>query len=157
MPMLHHISIGVSDVDRAGAFYDATLKTLGFKRVMEVMPYGIAYGETMPEFWVQLPHDGRKAAPCNGTHVCFAAKSAKAVKAFHAAALKAGGTDEGGPGPRPEYSPAYYGAFARDLDGNKIEAVFFDMAKVKKAKAKIKARRGAKLARAAAKKKKTRR
>ncbi len=129
--MLHHVSVGVADVERAARFYDAALKALGFKRVMEFMPYGIGYGEKMPEFWVQLPHDGGMASAGNGVHICFSAKNRRAVHAFHEAALKAGGTDDGPPGPRPEYSPRYYGAFARDLDGNKLEAVFFDMAPVK--------------------------
>ena len=126
--MLHHVSIGVASVERAAAFYDAVLSKLGFKRVMEVMPYGIAYGLKMPQFWIQLPHDQRSASGGNGTHIAFSANSKAAVNAFHAAALSAGGNDEGAPGPRPEYTPEYYGAFVRDLDGNKIEAVFFDMA-----------------------------
>jgi catechol 2,3-dioxygenase-like lactoylglutathione lyase family enzyme len=160
--MLHHVSIGVADVERAARFYDAVLKALGFKRVMEFMPYGIGYGAAAPEFWVQLPHDGGAASAGNGVHICFSAKDKKAVHAFHAAALKAGGSDEGAPGPRPEYSPRYYGAFARDLDGNKIEAVFFDMSGGKpaaKAKAKKKAAAKAKPAakRKTAKKKKSKR
>jgi catechol 2,3-dioxygenase-like lactoylglutathione lyase family enzyme len=141
MAMLHHVSIGVADVARAASFYDPVLKTLGFKRIMEVMPYGVAYGETLPEFWVQLPHDGKQASTGNGVHFCFTAKSKKAVHAFHEAALKTGGADEGAPGPRPEYSPRYYGGFARDLDGNKIEAVFFDMSGAKPAKRKAAAKK----------------
>jgi catechol 2,3-dioxygenase-like lactoylglutathione lyase family enzyme len=141
--MLHHVSIGVADVGRAAKFYDSVLKTLGYKRIMEFLPYGIGYGEGAPEFWVQLPHDGGQASAGNGIHICFAAADKRAVHAFHEAALKAGGRDEGGPGPRPEYSPHYYGCFARDLDGNKIEAVFFGMSEGKpaaKAKAKPKAK-----------------
>jgi catechol 2,3-dioxygenase-like lactoylglutathione lyase family enzyme len=129
--MLHHVSIGVASVERAAQFYDAVLSKLGFKRVMEVMPYGIAYGLKTPQFWVQLPHDQRSASGGNGTHIAFSASSRAAVNAFHAAALSAGGNDEGPPGPRPEYTPEYYGAFVRDLDGNKIEAVFFDMGSTK--------------------------
>ncbi len=151
--MLHHVSIGVADVERAAQFYDAVLRKLGFKRVMEVMPYGIAYGLEMPEFWVQLPHD--QSAPSssgNGTHIAFNANSKAAVNAFHAAAVSAGGRDEGAPGPRPEYTPAYYGAFVRDLDGNKIEAVFFDMGMSKPATSKAKARKAKPAKKAAAKK-----
>jgi catechol 2,3-dioxygenase-like lactoylglutathione lyase family enzyme len=136
MSMLHHVSVGVADVERAARFYDATLKALGFRRVMEFMPYGIGYGATTPEFWVQLPHDGGKAEAGNGVHICFSAKTKNAVHAFHAAALKAGGSDNGPPGPRPDYSPRYYGGFVRDPDGNKLEAVFFEMTPAKvKAKA----------------------
>jgi catechol 2,3-dioxygenase-like lactoylglutathione lyase family enzyme len=151
MIMLHHVSIGVTDVERAALFYDAVLAKLGFKRVMEVMPYGIAYGLKMPQFWVQLPHDQRSASGGNGTHIAFNANSKAAVNAFHAAAMSAGGKDEGAPGPRPEYTPEYYGAFVRDLDCNKIEAVFFDMSMSKPAASKAKARK-AKPAKKAARK-----
>lgn len=137
--MLHHVSIGVANVERAAQFYDAVLKKLGFRRVMEVMPYGIAYGLKAPEFWVHLPHDQNAPSSGNGTHIAFTANSKAAVNAFHAAAVSAGGKDEGAPGPRPEYTPDYYGAFVRDLDGNKIEAVFFDMSTSKPAAAKAKA------------------
>ena len=131
--MLHHVSIGVADVERAARFYDAVLAKLGFKRVMEVMPYGIAYGIKMPQFWVQLPHDQGSPSGGNGTHIAFNANSKAAVNAFHAAALSVGGRDEGAPGPRPEYTAEYYGAFVRDLDGNKIEAVFLPMETTKPA------------------------
>jgi len=150
--MLHHVSIGVADVERAALFYDAVLKKLGFKRVMEVMPYGIAYGLKMPQFWVQLPHDQSTPSSGNGTHIAFDANSKAAVNAFHAAAVSAGGRDEGAPGPRPEYTPAYYGAFVRDLDGNKIEAVFFDRSTSKPVASKAKARKAKPAKKAAAKK-----
>jgi catechol 2,3-dioxygenase-like lactoylglutathione lyase family enzyme len=153
MIMLHHVSIGVADVERAAQFYDAVLKKLGFKRVMEVMPYGIAYGLKAPEFWVQLPHD--QSAPSssgNGTHIAFNASSKAAVNAFHAAAVSAGGKDEGAPGPRPDYTPEYYGAFVRDLDGNKIEAVFFDMSMSRPTASKANARKAKPAKKKAAKK-----
>jgi catechol 2,3-dioxygenase-like lactoylglutathione lyase family enzyme len=122
--MLHHVSVGVKDVNRAAAFYDPVLKALGYKRVMEYLPYAVAYGESKdrPEFWIQLPHNQSVATTGNGTHIGFIAKSKGAVNAFHEAALKAGGSNNGEPGPRPDYGPQYYGAFIYDLDGNKIEA-----------------------------------
>ncbi len=156
--MLHHVSIGVASVERATKFYDAVLSKLGFRRVMEVMPYGIAYGLKMPQFWVQLPHDKNAPGCGNGTHIAFTAESKAAVKTFHAAALAAGGSDDGAPGPRPEYTAKYYGAFVRDLDGNKIEAVYLPLGppkpakkaarksparKAAKAKSKTRARKGA--------------
>lgn len=150
--MLHHVSIGVADVERAAQFYDAVLKKLGFKRVMEIMPYGIAYGLKMPQFWVQLPHDQSTPTSGNGTHIAFNASSKAAVNAFHATAVSAGGRDEGAPGPRPEYTPEYYGAFVRDPDGNKIEAVFFDMSMSKPAASKAKSRKAKPAKKAAAKK-----
>lgn len=125
--MLHHVSVGVRDVARAAGFYDPVLKALGYKRVADYSPGAIAYGESKgkPEFWIGLPHDQGAASVGNGTHVGFAAKSKGAVNKFHEAALKAGGSNNGEPGPRPDYGPAYYGAFIYDLDGNKIEATYW--------------------------------
>jgi catechol 2,3-dioxygenase-like lactoylglutathione lyase family enzyme len=120
--MLHHVSVGVSDVARAATFYDAVLRTLGYKRVMEFMPYALAYGEDHPEFWIQLPHDQRPMSVGNGVHLGFVARTKDQVHKFHAAALAHGGSNNGEPGPRPDYGPDYYGAFVYDLDGNKIEA-----------------------------------
>lgn len=120
--MLHHVSIGVRNVEVAARFYDAVLGTLGYKRVMEFLPYAVAYGDRAPQFWVQLPADRNPASVGNGVHIGFAALSKTAVEAFHRAALGAGGTDEGAAGPRPDYGPDYFGAFVRDPDGNKLEA-----------------------------------
>jgi catechol 2,3-dioxygenase-like lactoylglutathione lyase family enzyme len=120
--MLHHVSVGVTDVERAAKFYDAVLGTLGYKRVMEFMPYAVAYGESGPSFWIQLPHDQQAASVGNGAHVGFSARTKLAVDAFHHSAIAHGGTDNGAPGPRPDYGPDYYGAFVIDLDGNRIEA-----------------------------------
>jgi catechol 2,3-dioxygenase-like lactoylglutathione lyase family enzyme len=127
--MLHHVSVGVRDVARAAQFYDPVLAALGYKRVMEFMPYGIGYGDKHPEFWVQLPNDQQPSTVGNGVHVGFSARNKEAIHAFHRAALGAGGTDAGEPGPRPDYGPAYYGAFVRDLDGNKLEACLVPEAK----------------------------
>ncbi|HVZ90963.1 MAG TPA: VOC family protein [Rhizomicrobium sp.] len=129
--MLHHVSVGVHDVERAAKFYDPVLKTLGYKRIMEFLPYAIGYGERggNAEFWIQLPHNQQPATSGNGTHVGFSARSKGQVNAFHAAALAQGGSNDGEPGPRPDYGPAYYGAFIYDLDGNKIEATLTAPAK----------------------------
>jgi catechol 2,3-dioxygenase-like lactoylglutathione lyase family enzyme len=151
--MLHHVSVGVADVTRAAKFYDAVLGALGYKRVMEFMPYAVAYGESGPSFWVGLPHNQQAAQPGNGNHVGFAARTKNAVNKFHSVALSNGGIDDGGPGPRPDYGPDYYGAFVIDLDGNKIEATFRPLAKAA-AKPKAKAKAKAKPAKKAAKKKK---
>jgi catechol 2,3-dioxygenase-like lactoylglutathione lyase family enzyme len=123
--MLHHVSVGVHDVERAAKFYDPVLKTLGYRRVMEFLPHAIAYGEDRerPEFWIQLPQNQQPATSGNGVHVAFLAKSRQVVSKFHDAALKQGGSNGGEPGPRPDYGPSYYGAFIYDLDGNKIEAM----------------------------------
>lgn len=89
-------------------------------------PGAVAYGKQYPEFWVQLPIDGQSASVGNGMHIGFIAPTKAAVQAFYAAALAAGGRDEGAPGSRPDYGEPYYGCFVRDLDGHKIEASFWD-------------------------------
>ena len=125
--MLHHVSVGVRDVERAAEFYDAVLATLGYKRVMEFLPYGVGYGEEHPEFWVQLPHNQQVATAGNGVHISFIARTAEAIDAFHAKAIELGAQDAGAPGPRPDYSPDYYGAFIVDADGNKLEATLLPL------------------------------
>jgi catechol 2,3-dioxygenase-like lactoylglutathione lyase family enzyme len=143
--MLHHVSIGVADVARAAQFYDRVLQELGFRRVFEVLPYGIGYGDKQPAFWVQLPHDQQAASRGNGVHIAFNATSEEMIRAFHRAALDAGGSDDGAPGPRPDYGPDYFGAFVRDLDGNKLEAVLVRLpAAPKKAAKKARKKAGAK-------------
>lgn len=120
--MLHHVSVGVTDVERAAAFYDKVLGALGYKRSAQYLPYAIAYGEGASEFWIQLPHDQHAPSAGNGIHIGFSARSKDQIHKFHEAALEHGGADEGEPGPRPDYGPDYYGAFVRDPDGNKLEA-----------------------------------
>ena len=144
--MLHHVSVGVRDVAHAATFYDPVLAALGYKRVADYSPGAIGYGEHdgQPQFWIGLPHDQGLPSGGNGTHVGFAAKSKGAVNKFHEAALKAGGSNNGEPGPRPDYGPAYYGAFIYDLDGNKIEATYWSAPIPPKAKAAKKRARKAK-------------
>jgi catechol 2,3-dioxygenase-like lactoylglutathione lyase family enzyme len=144
--MLHHVSVGVRDVARAATFYDPVMKALGYKRVADYSPGAIGYGEKggQPQFWIGLPHDQGVPSSGNGTHVGFIAKSKGAVMKFHDAALKAGGSNNGEPGPRPDYGAKYYGAFIYDLDGNKIEATLLTKIaapKAKKAKKKAPASR----------------
>ena len=126
--IMNHVSVGTNDFEAATAFYDAVLPTVGARRIM-AHEGAVAYGKLFPEFWVQLPFDGGAASVGNGTHFAFFASSIEEVHAFHAAVLAAGGTDEGAPGPRPQYGDPYYGCFCRDLDGNKIEAAFWDTSK----------------------------
>jgi len=123
--ILSHISVGTNDFDRATAFYDAVLATIGCTRTHE-HPGAIAYGKQFPEFWVQTPIDGKPATLGNGTHFGFIAPSKQAVHAFYDAALEHGATPDGAPGPREEYGAPYYGCFVHDLDGHKIEAAFWD-------------------------------
>ncbi len=126
--MIHHLSTYTTKFEAARAFYDATLKPLGYERMMDMVtewdpefPNGrlCAYGEPgKPELWLIEKREARTQG-----HFAFAAKTKEDVAAFHAAALKAGGKDNGAPGPRAHYSPTYFGAFILDLDGNNIEAV----------------------------------
>ena|ERR1700761_5239160 len=120
--MLHHISLGVRDLKLSGAFYDAALGVLGFRRVFEdetAIGYGWVAGED--KFCLKLRPGA--AAPGAGFHLAFAASSREAVDAFHQLALHVGGQDNGSPGLRPEYGPLYYAAFLIDPDGHRIEAV----------------------------------
>jgi catechol 2,3-dioxygenase-like lactoylglutathione lyase family enzyme len=121
--MLDHVGIEVSDLARSKAFYEAALEPLGIKLLME-FEGAVGLGKETehgpkPFFWIQAR--GRPAV--SGAHVAFGARSAELVDAFHAAALAAGGTDNGAPGPRPVYHPGYYGAFVLDPDDNNVEAV----------------------------------
>ncbi len=123
--ILSHVSLGTNDFERAIAFYDRVLPTLGIQRMME-HPGAVAYGKKYPEFWIETPFDEQTATVGNGTHIGFIAASKEAVQAFYEAAIAAGGTDDGPPGGRPHYGEPYYGCFVRDLDGHKIEAAYWD-------------------------------
>lgn len=125
--IISHISIGTNNFERAIAFYDKVLSTLGCKQIMNY-PGAVCYGKKFPEFWVQVPVNDEPASVGNGSHIGFIADTKEQVRAFHEAALSEGGVDDGAPGPRPHYGDAYYGCFIRDLDGNKIEATYWDEA-----------------------------
>ena len=127
--IISHISLGSNDFERAVAFYNKVLPTLGCKCIME-HPGAVAFGKLYPEFWVQIPYDGQPASVGNGSHIGFMAPNRESVHAFYEAAIAAGATEDGPPGPRPEYGEPYYGCFVRDPDGHKIEASYWDMEKV---------------------------
>lgn len=123
--MIDHISIPVADMNRAAAFYDAVLATLGFQRRKE-RPGAIGYGppsRPAPVFWILACVAGGSASPGSGLHVSFQAPDRSSVDRFHETALRCGAKDAGGPGLRPQYTMPFYGAFVLDLDGVKIEAV----------------------------------
>jgi catechol 2,3-dioxygenase-like lactoylglutathione lyase family enzyme len=119
--VVDHVSFGVSDLPRSIEFYTRALAPLGlgplgpWREDAHEMSFG---AEGLDDFAVSFDYP---VAP--GVHVCFAADSREQVDAFHAAALAAGGRDNGAPGLRPEYSDGYYGAFVLDPDGHNIEAV----------------------------------
>jgi len=122
MHMLHHISVGVSDLRRSARLYDAALAALGYVRVW-VHETDIGYGSPGGGDKFALKLRGGTREPLPGFHLAFAATSRAAVDQFHAAALHHGGRDNGSPGLRPEYGPGYYAAFIIDPDGYQIEAV----------------------------------
>ena len=88
-------------------------------------PGAVGFGKNYPEFWINLRAGMAPVSPDSGTHICLRAKSTGEVDAFHAAALNTGGSSDGAPGLRPHDRVRYYGAFVRDPDGNRIEAVTF--------------------------------
>ena len=124
--MLDHVGFAVADAERSRAFYEAALAPLGISLIMTATPDqteagGTAYGfgsNGKPYFWI-----GDNERVGEGTHIAFATDTRAEVDAFYAAAMAAGGRDNGPPGLRPHYHPNYYGAFVRDPDGNNIEAV----------------------------------
>ncbi len=124
-PRLSHVSLGTNNFDAAAQFYDRVLGALGCRRVLE-HPGAIGYGRDYPEFWLQLPIDGKPAGTANGVHIGFFATSKQQVDAFYQQAVAAGAQEDGAPGSRPHYGAAYYGCFVRDSDGHKIEASFWD-------------------------------
>jgi len=115
--MIDHVKLHVGDAARSRAFYEQALAPLGYRIVMEPAPGVVGMGVRFPDFWI-APSDAPTVA-----HVALRAEDRAAVDAFHAAALAAGGTDNGAPGLRPQYHPGYYGAFVLDPDGNNVEAV----------------------------------
>ena len=119
--MLDHVSIGVRDIAQARRFYDAALKPLGYERLSDGET-SLGYGARAPKLWVYAVARPVPADPESGLHICFEAPSRASVDAFHAAALRAGGRDNGKPGLRTDYSENYYAAFAVDPDGYRIEA-----------------------------------
>jgi catechol 2,3-dioxygenase-like lactoylglutathione lyase family enzyme len=114
--VLDHVVIGVADLDRSRAFYEAALAPLGVRVVLDRPGY-IGFGDRRPFFFLA-------ARPATArVHVAFQAIARSDCDGFHEAALAAGGSDNGAPGPRPAYHEHYYGAFVLDPDGNNVEAV----------------------------------
>jgi catechol 2,3-dioxygenase-like lactoylglutathione lyase family enzyme len=118
--MFDHIGFGVSDYARSRAFYEQALAPLGITLLMEPVAQAAGFGKDgKPFFWIE----SRGGAVEGRLHVGFAVDDRATVDAFHAAALEAGGTDNGAPGVREIYHPDYYGAYVLDPDGVNVEAV----------------------------------
>jgi catechol 2,3-dioxygenase-like lactoylglutathione lyase family enzyme len=120
--MLNHVSIGVRDVAKAKRFYDAALKPLGYACLSD-SPTSLGYGrDGAIALWIGAAERPVPADEKSGLHFCLDAPTRKGVDAFHAAALRAGGRDNGKPGLRGDYGPNYYAAFIIDPDGYRLEA-----------------------------------
>jgi len=119
--MLDHVSIGVRDTGRAKRFYDSALKPLGYACLSESAD-SLGYGRDRVQFWISRVTRPIAPDPASGLHFCFAAPTREGVNAFHAAALKLGGKDNGQPGLRKDYGDNYYAAFVIDPDGYRLEA-----------------------------------
>ena len=111
--MINHVSIGVRSISKAKKFYDAALKPLGYKCLSE-SEGSLGYGRDSVALWIGDEQ--------SGLHVCFDAPTRNSVDAFHAAALKAGGRDNGKPGLRSDYGSNYYAGYALDPEGYRLEA-----------------------------------
>jgi len=122
--MIDHVSIAVRDLQASARFYEVVLAPLGYTK-LESRPETVAFGKAYAEFWLNHRSNMTLVAADAGAHTALRASSRDAVDAFHAAALGACGTSGGAPGLRPQHGEAYYAAFIRDADGNKIEAVTF--------------------------------
>jgi catechol 2,3-dioxygenase-like lactoylglutathione lyase family enzyme len=131
--MLSYAYFGTNDLQRAIAFYDATLSPLGMQRCITDDPewdsmsagWGIYEDDGVHElaFWIGIPVNQKEATAGNGSMVAFRARTWNEVDRFYAAALAHGGISEGAPGLRPHYNPDFYAAYVRDPDGNKLAAV----------------------------------
>lgn len=119
--MFDHVSLGVRDIARAGRFYDAALAPLGMTRKYD-SEGSLGYGRDAIGLWIGAAERPVPADPQSGLHFCFAAPTRASVDAFHAAALKSGGSDNGKPGLRKDYGDSYYAAFVIDPDGYRLEA-----------------------------------
>ena len=116
-----YLTLGSNDLARSYAFYDPVMAALGAKVAMDVPEMTRSYA--LPDgfqVWVTKTENGEPAAPGNGHTAGLHLASSEVVDAAHAAAMANGGTDEGSPGPRPNYGPEFYGGYARDPDGNKL-------------------------------------
>lgn len=117
--MIDHVGLKVGDYQKSLAFYTKALEPLGYRpEYTDTTTKTAGFGaKGAPDFWIS------EGTPMACVHIALRSPDRATVNTFHAAALSAGGKDNGGPGPRPDYGPTYYAAFVLDLDGNNIELV----------------------------------
>lgn len=125
--MIDHVSLAVSDLERAVPFYERVFAPLGLA-ILVKRPAAVGFGKAYPQVWINLRSNMQPLSPDSGVHLCLRAKTVEEVDAFHAAALAAGGVSESAPSLRPHDRVRYYAAFVADPDGNRIEAVTFPQA-----------------------------
>lgn len=124
--MIGYVTVGADDIARARRFYSAILPALGYdltegaEGLSYALPVEPGTSPVLPDFYVKPPFDGRPASAGNGSMVAFEAQNQQQVRDLHAAALAAGGSDEGQPGFRASYGPRFYVGYLRDPHGNKI-------------------------------------
>ena len=122
--MIDHVSLAVSNLERAVVFYERVFAPLGLTKLV-VRPAAVGFGKTYPEVWINARSGMKPLSPDNGVHLCLRARTMAEVDAFHAAAVEAGGVSESVPSLRPHDRVRYYATFISDADGNRIEAVTF--------------------------------
>ncbi|MDP3659277.1 VOC family protein [Phenylobacterium sp.] len=126
--MLSYVTIGALDAEVSNRFYDAVLGAIGWKAHADNpgwRGYSLGGQGEGQSVWVCQPFNGEPASVGNGSMVAFEARSQAEVHAFFEAAMANGGSDDGAPGPRPDYGPNWYATYLRDPVGNKLAAVFF--------------------------------
>lgn len=123
---LNYVMIGSNNVAKARRFYDAVMPTIGGACIAEYMPHAVCYEmRGGGRIWLALPYNEDSATPGNGNMVGLKCASAHEVELAYETSLVQGGQNEGAPGPRPQYGPEFFGAYVRDLDGNKLSFVHF--------------------------------
>ena len=121
---LNYMMIGSNDLERSRSFYDAVIATIGGELSADYPGYAFCYAlRGGGRIWIAPPYDKTAAVAGNGMMIGFGATNQDMVHAAHAAALANGGSNEGDPGPRPQYGPDFYGAYVRDPDGNKMSFI----------------------------------
>lgn len=127
--MIGYTMVGTRDLNRALAFYDPLFAEMGLDQCWrdgQSASWGRADDETFPRFFTGYPFDGQEASVGNGVMTAFRVGGATQVDRLYALAMQNGGSDEGKPGFRPQYSEGFYAAYVRDPDGNKLAFVCYD-------------------------------